>query len=258
MKKFFENMFGFLNGELNDKPKDEKTQGKKILPNDENSNNSDSKAMKQIKEFNSIIVNPDGPKIYCMTIIGQIEGHYILSQENKTTKYERIIPQLVSIEEDPEIGGVLILLNTVGGDIEAGLAIAELIAGMKKPTVSMVLGGSHSIGVPLAVSAKKSFIAKSASMILHPVRMSGTVLGVPQAFEHFQRMQKRITNFVVENSKITAEEFMRLVRNTEELVMDIGSVLSGKQAVEAGLIDYEGNLSDAMSCLFEMINQNKK
>lgn len=166
-----------------------------------------------------------------------------------------MLPQLVAIEEEPRIDGLLVLLNTVGGDVEAGLAIAELLAGMKKPTVSMVLGGGHSIGVPLAVAAKKSFIAKSASMTIHPVRMSGLVLGVPQTLEYFQRMQDRITSFVAENSNITPERFYELSMNTEELVMDVGTVLDGEDAVKEGLIDRLGNLSDALRCLYDMIEE---
>lgn len=210
-----------------------------------------------IREMGSVITGNGKHKIYCLTIIGQIEGHYVLPSQNKTTKYEHVIPQLVAIEEEPTIEGLLILLNTVGGDVEAGLAIAELIAGMKKPTVSMVLGGGHSIGVPLAVSAKKSFIAKSASMTIHPVRMSGTMLGVPQTFEYFQRMQDRISNFVTDNSNISSDRFHQLAMNTGELVMDIGTVLDGEDAVNEGLIDYMGGLSDALNCLYNMINEDK-
>ena len=182
----------------------------------------------------------------------QVEGHYLLPRDSKTTKYEHIIPLLVSIEEDPRIDGLLILLNTVGGDVEAGLAIAEVISGMKKPTVSIVLGGGHSIGIPLAVSAKKSFIAKSASMTVHPVRTTGLTLGVPQTFEYFQRMQDRITTFVVEHSDVTRERYMQLVLNTGELVMDVGTILDGERAVSEGLIDRVGTVSDAIEALYEM------
>ncbi len=214
--------------------------------------------MEQITETGSVITGKGKYTIHCLTVIGQVEGHYILPAQNKTTKYEHVIPQLVAIEEEPTIDGLLILLNTVGGDVEAGLAIAELVAGMKKPTVSLVLGGGHSIGVPLAVAAKKSFIAPSASMTVHPVRMSGLVLGVPQTLEYFQRMQERITRFVVSNSSITAERFESLSMNTEELVMDVGSVLDGPDAVREGLIDSLGSLSDAISCLYDMIDQYKE
>ena len=211
----------------------------------------------QITQTGSIITGHNKYTIYCLTIIGQIEGHYILSPQNKTTKYEHVIPQLVAIEEEPKIDGLLMLLNTVGGDVEAGLAIAELVAGMKKPTVSMVIGGGHSIGVPLAVAANKSFIAESATMTIHPVRMNGLMLGVPQTFEYFQRMQERITNFVSQNSNISPERFYELAMNTGELVMDIGTVLDGKDAVDEGLIDYLGNLSDALSCLYGIIDEIK-
>ena len=213
----------------------------------------------QITENGSITTRCNGRTIHCITIIGQIEGHYILPSQNKTTKYEHVIPQIVAIEEEPRIDGLLMLLNTVGGDVEAGLALAELIAGMKKPTVSLVLGGGHSIGVPLAVAAKKSFIADSASMTIHPVRMNGLVLGVPQTFEYFQRMQDRITNFVTQNSNINSERFKSLAMNTQELIMDVGTVLDGKDAVKEGLIDSIGSLSDAMDCLSKLINKaNKK
>lgn len=196
--------------------------------------------------------------IHCLTIIGQIEGHYVLAEQNKTTKYEHIIPSLVAIEQDRSVEGLMIILNTVGGDVEAGLAIAELIAGMKTPTVSLVVGGGHSIGVPLAVSAKHSFIVPSASMTIHPVRMNGTVLGVPQTLSYFDKMQDRIINFVIENSSIKEDVFRSLMMNTEELVMDVGSVVEGSKAVELGLIDELGGLSDAMQCLYDMIENSEK
>lgn len=196
--------------------------------------------------------------IHCLTVIGQIEGHYVLAEQNKTTKYEHIIPALVAIEQDRNVEGLLIILNTVGGDVEAGLAIAELISGMKTPTVSLVVGGGHSIGVPLAVSAKRSFIVPSASMTIHPVRMNGTVLGVPQTLSYFDKMQARIVNFVLENSKIREEKFRELMMNTEELVLDVGSVVEGSKAVELGLIDELGGLSDAMECLYDMIESSGK
>ena len=196
--------------------------------------------------------------IHCLTVIGQIEGHYVLAEQNKTTKYEHIIPALVAIEQDRSVEGLLIILNTVGGDVEAGLAIAELISGMKTPTVSLVVGGGHSIGVPLAVCAKHSFIVPSASMTIHPVRMNGTVLGVPQTLSYFDKMQDRIVNFVLGNSKIKEEDFRRMMMNTEELVLDVGSVIDGEKAVEIGLIDELGGLSDAMDCLYEMIENTEK
>ena len=193
--------------------------------------------------------------IHCLTIIGQIEGHYVLSNQNKTTKYEIIMPQIVAVEESEKIEGLLILLNTVGGDVEAGLAIAELISGMKKPTVSLVLGGGHSIGVPLAVSADVSFIVPSATMTIHPVRMNGLVLGVPQTFNHFARMQDRISDFVVAHSKIKRDQFVKMMMNTSELVTDIGTVLDGEQAVKEGLIDHLGGLHDAIERLYLLIEK---
>ena len=191
--------------------------------------------------------------IHCLTIIGQIEGHYILPPQNKTTKYEHIIPALVAIEEDRTIEGLLIVLNTVGGDVEAGLAISELIAGMSKPTVSIVVGGGHSIGVPLAVSAKVSYIVPSATMTIHPVRMNGMMLGVPQTMSYFERMQDRITKFVTDNSNISPKRFKELMMEKDELVMDVGTVVNGETAVNEGLIDRLGGLSDAVECLYELI-----
>ena len=195
--------------------------------------------------------------IHCLTIIGQVEGHFILPPQNKTTKYEHVLPQLVAIEESEDIKGLLVLLNTVGGDVEAGLAIAELISGMKKPTVSLILGGGHSIGVPLAVSAKRSFIVPSATMTVHPVRMNGTVLGVPQTLSYFEKMQERIVKFVTANSKITKEKFTELMMQTGELVMDVGTVLDGVSAVECGLIDELGNLAEAVDCLYTLIDEKE-
>ena len=214
--------------------------------------------MEQITETGSVITGKGKYTIHCLTVIGQVEGHYILPAQNKTTKYEHVIPQLVAIEEEPTIDGLLILLNTVGGDVEAGLAIAELVAGMKKPTVSLVLGGGHSIGVPLAVAAKKSFIAPSASMTVHPVRMSGLVLGVPQTLSYFDRMQERIVKFVTDNSRISPERFRQLMMNKDELVMDVGTVLDGQAAVDEGLIDSLGGVSDVIAALYEMIEGDVK
>ena len=191
--------------------------------------------------------------IHCLTVIGQVEGHYVLPSQNKTTKYEHIIPALVAIEQDRSIEGLVIILNTVGGDVEAGLAIAELIAGMKTPTVSLVVGGGHSIGVPLAVSAKHSFIVPSATMTIHPVRMNGLVLGVPQTLSYFDKMQDRIVNFVTSNSNISDDEFRKLMMQTGELVMDVGTVVDGEKAVELGLIDSLGGLSDAIECLYSIM-----
>ena len=195
-----------------------------------------------------------GHNIHCLTIIGQIEGHYELSSQTKTTKYEHLLPDLAAIEESGDIDGLLILINTVGGDIEAGLAIAELIAGMSKPTVSLVLGGGHSIGVPLAVAAKRCFIAPTASMTLHPVRLSGTVLGVPQTVSYFERIQERIVDFVTANSHITADCMKNLMMQTGQLMGDIGTVVYGSDAVRLGLCDGVGSLSRALDCLHRMID----
>ena len=210
-----------------------------------------------IKQTGEVVSQNSKHLIHCLNIIGQIEGHYVLSSQNKTTKYEHIIPSLVAIEQDRSVEGLVIILNTVGGDVEAGLAIAELIAGMKTPTVSLVVGGGHSIGVPLAVSAKRSFIVPSASMTIHPVRMNGTVLGVPQTLSYFDRMQDRIINFVTQNSKVDEKLYRRLMMNTKELVMDVGSVVDGEKAVEIGLIDQLGGLSDAIESLYELIETSE-
>jgi len=206
-------------------------------------------------ETGSITVEKNGHFIHCLTIIGQIEGHYILPSQNKTTKYEHVIPQLVAIEESKEIEGLLIILNTVGGDVEAGLAIAELLSTMKTPTASLVLGGGHSIGVPLAVSCRKSFIVPSATITVHPVRLNGLVLGVPQTLSYFEKMQDRIVNFVETNSKISAEDFRSLMMKTGELIMDVGTVLDGDGAVQSGLIDELGGLSNALEFLNKTIEE---
>ena len=211
-----------------------------------------------IRESGQAVMRNSKHLIHCLSVIGQIEGHYVLAEQNKTTKYEHIIPALVAIEQDRSVEGLLIILNTVGGDVEAGLALAELIAGMKTPTVSLVVGGGHSIGVPLAVSAKRSFIVPTASMTIHPVRMNGTVLGVPQTLSYFDKMQDRIVRFVTKNSSITEEDFRTLLMNTEELVLDVGSVVEGEKAVELGLIDSVGSLGEAMDCLYEMIENTEK
>ena len=207
----------------------------------------------QIQNTGSIIASTGKYTIHCLTVIGQIEGHYLQPSNTKTTKYEHVLPQLVAIEEEPRIDGLLVLLNTVGGDVEAGLAIAELLSGMKKPTVSLVLGGGHSIGVPLAVSARKSFIVPSATMTVHPVRMNGLVLGVPQTLSYFDKMQERIVKFVTDNSNITPERFRQLMMNKDELVMDVGTVLDGQSAVDEGLIDALGGVSDVIESLYAMI-----
>ena len=220
----------------------------------EEKNKSDER-LEEIKELGSLSAFDGKHKIYCLTIIGEIEGHNILPEQSKSTKYEHVIPQLVAIEESSEIEGLLVILNTVGGDVEAGLALAELSSGMKKPTVSFVLGGGHSIGVPLAVSAKKSYIAPSATMMIHPVRTNGLVIGVPRMMNHFARMQSRITDFVVRNSKISAEKFTSLMMNTDELVTDVGTVLTGEQATKEGLIDEIGTLSTVIKGLYELIEE---
>ncbi len=220
-------------------------------------NNVNQEKMQQIVEIGTITTNGKY-FVHCMTIIGQIEGHYILPKDVKSTKYEQIIPALVSIEQAKNINGLLVVLNTVGGDIEAGLAIAELISGLSKPTVSIVLGGGHSIGVPLAVASKYSFIVPSATMTIHPVRSSGTVLGVPQAFSYFKKMQDRIVSFVVKNSKINEKTFLDFMMRTDELATDVGSIIEGKVAVKTGLIDEIGNISDAIKKLYEMIESYEK
>ncbi len=191
--------------------------------------------------------------IHCMTVIGQIEGHVTAPQSQKTTKYEQVLPQRVSLQEDPSIEGLLVILNTVGGDVEAGLALAELISGLRKPSATLVLGGGHSIGIPLAVSARRSFIVPTATMTIHPVRHSGLVLGVPQTMRYFEQMQERITGFVADHSSISARRFTELMMRTGELVMDVGTVLNGEQAVQEGLIDQLGSLSDAMDYLYKEI-----
>jgi ATP-dependent protease ClpP protease subunit len=211
----------------------------------------------EIKELGkTTIANPKG-NIHCLTIIGQIEGHIILPPQNKTTKYEHVIPQLVAIEENPEIDGLLLILNTVGGDVEAGLAIAEMIASMSKPTVSLVLGGGHSIGVPMAVSTDFSYIAPSATMTIHPIRLSGMVIGVPQTYEYFDKMQERVVRFVSKNSKISRKSFRELMLKTGELANDVGTVLFGEEAVKKKLICSVGGLSDALNKLYELIAEKR-
>ncbi len=202
--------------------------------------------------------NSNKNRIHLMTIIGEIEGHECLPQQNKTTKYEHVLPQLASIEDSDEIDGLLLLLNTVGGDVEAGLAIAEMIASLSKPTVSLVLGGSHSIGVPLAVSTKYSFIVPTATMIVHPVRMNGTVIGVTQTYEYIEKIQDRILSFIVDHSKIEYDQVKKLMLNTKQLVKDVGSILVGSDAVGHGIIDEVGGIDKALNKLNEMIQEDKK
>ena len=225
-----------------------------VTENPEEGSNTETKPQDSITAMGSVITHRGENIIYCLTVIGQIEGHYILPPSNKTTKYEHVIPSLLAIDEDEHIDGLLVLLNTSGGDVEAGLAIAEMIAGMKKPSVSLVLGGGHSIGIPLAVACDKSFIVKTASMTVHPVRTTGLTVGAPQTYRYFQKMQDRIIRFTVENSNITDERYRELVLNTGELVTDIGTVLEGKEAVDCGLIDAVGTLRDATDALYEMID----
>ena len=211
----------------------------------------------QIVELGSDVTRSSKGNIYTLTIIGQVEGHQVLPETAKTTKYEHVLPLLAGIEESEEIDGLLLLLNTVGGDIEAGLAIAEMIAGMKKPTVSLVLGGGHSIGIPLAVCTKKSFITPTASMTVHPVRMTGLVVGAPQTFRYFQRIQEQIADFVTANSGISKEQFERYMMATGEMATDVGTILYGKEAVSSGLIDKLGGLNDALSALHKMIDKER-
>ena len=242
---------------LNNNENNNDTQSPQVSP--EGSDSSKSRT-EQIESVGHVTLKNAKHLIHCLTIIGEVEGHYILPPQNKTTKYEHIMPALVAIEQDSSIEGLVIIINTVGGDVEAGLAIAELIAGMKTPTVSIVLGGGHSIGVPLAVCSKKSFIVPSATMTIHPVRMNGLVLGVPQTLSYFDKMQDRIIRFVCDNSNITPERFKELMMTTGELVMDVGTVLDGESAVKEGIIDSLGGLSDAIECLYEQIESetNKK
>ena len=212
---------------------------------------------KQVVELGSDITRSDKGNIYTLTIIGQVEGHQVAPETVKTTKYEHVLPLLAGIEESEDIDGLLLLLNTVGGDIEAGLAISEMIAGMKKPTVSLVLGGGHSIGIPLAVCTKRSFITPTASMTVHPVRMTGLVVGAPQTFRYFQRIQEQIADFVTANSRISRDQFVQYMMATGEMATDVGTILYGKEAVSSGLIDELGGLSDALNCLHSMIQENK-
>ena len=215
--------------------------------------NNENKELDRITELGAA----KNGSIYTLTIIGQVEGHQVLPETAKTTKYEHILPLLANIEESEEIDGLLLLLNTVGGDIEAGLAIAEMVSGMRKPTVSLVLGGGHSIGIPLAVCTKHSFITPTASMTVHPVRMTGLVVGAPQTFRYFERIQEQIADFVTGNSRIDRETFLRYMMRTGELATDVGTIVYGKEAVQLGLIDELGGLSDALACLHRMIGEKE-
>ena len=226
--------------------------------NNENRNKDFADNLENIREAGAIRIVSGASRIHTLVIAGQVEGHYELPSQTKSTKYEHVIPQLVEVEESNEVDGLLMILNTVGGDVEAGLAIAELVSGMTKPTVSLVIGGGHSIGVPLAVCTKKSFIAPSATMTIHPVRTNGLVIGVPQSFTNFLKMQDRITDFVVKNSKVSKEHLNKLMLETDELAADIGSVIDGIHAVKIGLIDEVGGLGNALASLHEMIDKSKK
>lgn len=231
---------------------------KTTAPTGENDNQNQSDARQRIMDFGSAVSRNERGNIYTLTIVGQVEGHQVLPETAKSTKYEHVMPLLASLEQDDEIDGVLLLLNTVGGDIEAGLGIAELIAGMRKPTVSLVLGGGHSIGVPLAVAPKVSMIVPSASMTIHPVRMNGTVIAAPQTFNYFERIQERIVSFVSKNSGISEQQFLDLMLKTGEMAADVGSVIYGEEAVNLGLIDRIGGLGDALDCLYEQIAQARR
>ena len=221
-------------------------------------NDAASTELENIEKSSSIITSNGKESIYCLSIIGQVEGHYILPDGQKATKYEQLIPLLVSVEENNDIDGLLVLLNTMGGDVEAGLAIAELIASMTKPVVTLVLGGGHSIGVPLSVSGKKSFIVPSATMTIHPVRISGTVIGSPQTYRYFEDMQERIVSFIAKHSHISKEKLHDYMMRPDQLATDVGTVLDGEEAVAAGLIDEVGGLDKALAALKEMIEQQKQ
>ena len=214
-----------------------------------NTESFENENLESIVKNGSVEIESDTGTFYCLSIIGQIEGHYVLDQNQKTTKYDHILPLLVALEESEKIDGIIILINTLGGDVEAGLAIAELIASLEKPTASIVLGGGHSIGVPLAVSANRSFIVPSATMTIHPVRTSGIVLGVPQAFDYLEKMQNRIIKFITDHSKVKDAEFRRLISRTDVLVNDIGSILDGNEACKCGLIDEIGGIKEALEYL---------
>lgn len=225
---------------------------------EEQQEQQEQQRMREIEELGASVIRTDRGTIHTLTIIGQIEGHQLLPPTAKSTKYEHLLPLLALVEESDEVDGLLVLLNTVGGDIEAGLCIAEMIAGMTKPTVSLVLGGGHSIGVPLAVAAKESFIVPSGAMTIHPVRLNGLVIGVSQTFHYFERIQDRICDFVTRNSRISREDFEHLMLNTGEMAADVGSVIYGQEAVEMGIIDHLGGLSDALECLHQRMKEEKE
>ena len=217
----------------------------------------ESETQAQIRDAGTTEIKNAPHKVHCLIIIGQIEGHVILPPHNKTTKYEHVLPQLITIEEDKSIEGLLVILNTVGGDVEAGLAIAEMISSMSKPTVSLVLGGGHSIGVPLAVAAKHSFIVPSATMTIHPIRMNGLVIGAIQTYEYFDKVQERVVSFVTTNSKISNHDFLELMLKTGELANDVGTILFGEEAVTKGIIDEVGGVSNALSKLYSLIREKE-
>lgn len=231
-----------------------------LMPDEEGAQGNDNHEADgaNLNDFGQLALPKPISNIHVITIIGQVEGHLVMSSQNKTTKYEHIIPQLVAVEQSPEIEGLLVILNTVGGDVEAGLAIAEMIASLSKPTVSLVLGGGHSIGGPIAVSANTSFIAPTATMTIHPIRLTGMVVGVQQSFDYLERMQDRVINFVISHSAITAEKFRELMMTTGELARDVGTIVVGKDAVEVGLIDRVGGLGEALACLKEQMAAKKE
>ena len=241
--------------------KQDKTEKKPAVQQPEQANEDETarlqRRLQMVEDTGSVTTDNGRHRIHCMTIVGQIEGHYALPGETKATKYEHMIPQLVAVDESREIEGLLVLLNTVGGDVEAGLALAELIAGMKKPNVSLVLGGGHSIGVPLAVCGKETFIAPTASMTVHPVRMSGTVIAAPETYRYFERIRERIVQFVAANSRVTAERFRELMLASGDMANDVGTVLYGEQAVAEGIIDRVGTLSDALEALYGQIARRR-
>lgn len=235
-----------------------KEETRTTAPSGENEEKDAPEASQRIVDFGASVSRNKRGNIYTLTIVGQVEGHQVLPETAKSTKYEHVMPLLAGLEQDEGVDGLLLLLNTVGGDIEAGLGIAELVAGMRKPTVSLVLGGGHSIGIPLAVAPKASFIVPSASMTIHPVRMNGTVIAAPQTFNYFERIQERIVSFVAQNSAISRERFLSLMLNTGEMAADVGSVVYGEEAVALGLIDSIGSLGDALDCLYEQIAQARR
>ena len=235
-----------------------KEETRTTAPSGENEEKDAPEASQRIVDFGASVSRNKRGNIYTLTIVGQVEGHQVLPETAKSTKYEHVMPLLAGLEQDEGVDGLLLLLNTVGGDIEAGLGIAELIAGMRKPTVSLVLGGGHSIGVPLAVAPKVSMIVPSASMTIHPVRMNGTVIAAPQTFNYFERIQERIVSFVAKNSNISEKAFLNLMLKTGEMAADVGSVIYGEEAVELGLIDRIGGLGDALDCLYGQIAQVRR